>query len=477
MRNLYVVVLAGGVGSRFWPLSRELEPKQFLRFVEDRSLLQQAVGRVTGLIAPENIYVVANEQYKFQIQDQVSEFLIPSGNLIFEPQAKNTAPAIGLTAALIKARDPKAVTIVLPADHYFKNPKKLGAVFKKAAEAALENRLITIGIQPYCPHTGYGYLKIKDRISSRSSHLKVYPVEKFIEKPDQKKAERFFADKRYFWNSGMFVWKAGVILEEIDRYMPQLSGALSLMRSAVIDSGSWARIEPVSIDYGVLEKSSRVSMLCGDGLDWMDMGSWASYCNACQKDADGNVLKGDCLDIGSKGLAVLGKDRLVATIGLKDTIIVDTDDALLVCDKNRSEEVKNLVEHIRKGKRQEHFSHKNVRRPWGSYAVINTGELFKVKLVEINPGKRLSLQKHRHRSEHWVVVEGEAKIVIDRDVCYRGPNQSIYVPKEGVHRIENPTARPLKIVEVQCGTYLEEDDIERFSDDFNRKTIPSTVTV
>ena len=459
MKNTYAVILAGGVGSRFWPLSRELEPKQFLQFNGKKSLLQQTIQRVLPLVAPENVYIISNEQYKFQIQHQVTEFAVPASNIILEPQGKNTAPAIGLAAAYIYKRDPEAVMITLPADHHINHPERLTTILKKAIEAAGANKLVTIGIKPTSAHTGYGYIKANGN-----------KVIKFTEKPDKKTAEKYIKAKTYFWNSGMFVWKAEVILDEIKAHLPELYRTLALISQAKeLDSRIWAKITSISIDYGILEKSKRVVVIPAKDLGWSDLGSWSAFSAICDKDKNGNVLQADCVDFDSKDVSIFGKSRLIATIGLKDTVIVDTDDALLVCDKSRTEDVKKVVDHIKFAKRSEHFTHKTVKRPWGSYTVINHGNGFKVKLVQIDPHKRLSLQRHLKRSEHWVVVEGEAKITIDRDVYFRGPNQSIYVPQKGVHRLENATNNNLKIVEVQCGAYLEEDDIERVEDDFLRK--------
>jgi mannose-1-phosphate guanylyltransferase/mannose-6-phosphate isomerase len=321
-----------------------------------------------------------------------------------------------------------------------------------------EGKLVTIGIKPTSAHTGYGYIKSQG-----------HKVTRFTEKPDKKTAEKYVKAKTYFWNSGMFIWKANVILEELKKYLPELYRTLALMsQSSAIDSRVWSKISPISIDYGVLEKSKIVSVIPAKDLGWSDLGSWNAFSAVCAKDKNGNVVQADCIDFDSKDISVFGKKRLIATIGLKDTVIVDTDDALLVCDKNRTEDVKKVVDHIKHANRQEHISHTTVKRPWGSYTVIDTGYGFKVKLVVIDPGKRLSLQRHHQRSEHWVIVEGEARITIDRDIYYRGPNMSIYVPKKGVHRLENPGRGLLKIVEVQCGSYLEEDDIERIEDDHGR---------
>jgi len=458
--NTYAVILAGGIGSRFWPLSRELEPKQFLSFKGKQSLLQQTIERVLPLVPAENIIIIGSVQHKFELEGQVASYKISETNIILEPCGKNTAPAIGLAARMIVKRDSEATMIVLPADHYIPNEKKLLTLFKEGIKLAQEDYLVTIGIESTSAHTGYGYIKIRQQAVGNRQQGKACSVEKFTEKPDQKTAQKYFKSKQYFWNSGMFIWKAAVILEEIKNYLPDLSSRLSLTK--------WNSIKPISIDYGVLEKSRRVVMLPGKDLGWSDLGSWSAFSAICDKDKNGNIFQADAVDFDSQEVSVFGKSRLIATIGLKDLVIVDTDDALLVCDKNRTEEVKKVVDHIKLNKRQEHISHKTVKRPWGSYTVMNTGMGFKVKLVQIYPHKRLSLQRHLQRSEHWIVVEGEAKITVGRDVFYRKSNESIYVPKKGVHRLENATNKSLKIVEVQCGQYLEEDDIERMEDDFKR---------
>jgi mannose-1-phosphate guanylyltransferase/mannose-6-phosphate isomerase len=458
MPHTYAVILAGGTGSRFWPLSRELEPKQFLSFNAKKSLLQQTIERVLPLVPKENILIVGSTQHKFELEGQLGRYAIPIANIILEPCGKNTAPAIGLAARVIEKRDPQAIMIVLPADHYISRPDKLIGVLKKAVQASQDGNLITIGIKPTSAHTGYGYIKSQGK-----------KVVNFTEKPDKKTAEKYVKAKTYFWNSGMFIWKAQVILEEIKKHLPDLNRQLLQFRlQSDIDPKKWGEISSVSIDYGVLEKSNRVVVIPAGDIGWSDLGSWSAFSAICKKDKDNNVIQADCIDIDSQDISVFGKDRLIATIGLKDVVVVDTDDALLVCSKSRAEEVKKVVEQIKGKKRQEHYTHKTVKRPWGTYSVINMGNGFKVKLVQIAPHKRLSLQRHMQRSEHWVVVEGEAKITVDRDVYFRKANQSIYVPKKGIHRLENSGNIPLKIVEVQCGQYLEEDDIERMEDDFER---------
>lgn len=468
--NKFAVILAGGVGSRFWPLSRELEPKQFLSLHGNKTLLQQTIERIIPLVPASQIYIISNRQYKFQIQRQIAGFSIPDANVILEPQGRNTAPAIGLAAKHICLSNPDAAMIVLPADHHISDNRKLLSILKYSLKLAQKNHLVAVGITPDMPHTGYGYIKVNFRSKIKGSGIDAYSARRFVEKPDKKLAEVYFKQKCYFWNSGIFVWKANIILEQIKTFLPEVSKMLQLIESSFnIDPKIWNKITPISIDYGVLEKAGDVVVVSGKGLGWSDLGSWSALSNIHPKDSSGNIIKGDCIDIESRNITVLGNSRLIATVGLKDVVLIDTDDALLVCNRGRTEEVKSVVERIKKENRQEFYSHKTVKRPWGSYAVINIGGGFKVKLVQIEPHKRLSLQFHRYRSEHWVVVEGQAKVTNCKKEYLVNENESIYIPQGGIHRLENPTDGPLKIIEVQCGQYLEEDDIERLSDDFNRE--------
>lgn len=465
--NTFAVILAGGVGSRFWPLSRELEPKQFFNLHGKKTLLQQTIERVIPLVGPRGVYIVANHQYKFQVQKQISEYSIPDGHIILEPQGKNTAPAIGLAAKYLSKKNPQAIMIILPADHYIANTDKLLRYLACAKRLAERDYLVTIGITPDLPHTGYGYIKVNLKSKVKDSGMGAYSVDKFVEKPDKKQADSYFKAKCYFWNSGIFIWKAKLILEQIHKFLPDLHKTLQIINvSKGIDPVIWDKISPISVDYGVLEKTKDAIVIKGDGLGWTDLGSWAALSKILPKDAAGNIIQGDCIDIKSKNITVISGNRLIATIGLKDLILVDTDDALLVCNPNMTEEVKSIVEKIKAKNRQEYFSHKTVKRPWGSYSMINMGNGFKVKVVQVEPHKRLSLQFHHHRSEHWVVVEGKARVNICGKVSFLKENESIYIPKKGIHRLENPTDRHLKIIEVQCGQYLEEDDIKRIKNDF-----------
>jgi len=356
--NTFAVILAGGVGSRFWPLSRELEPKQFLNLHGKKTLLQQTIERVIPLVSGRRVYIISNQQYKFQIQKQISAYSIPDGHIILEPQGKNTAPAIGLAAKYLSLKDPEATMIVLPADHYIANNNKLLTDLRYAQRLAQKDYLVTIGITPDMPHIGYGYIKANLKSKVNNYGMYSYHVEKFVEKPDKKQAENYFKAKCYFWNSGMFVWKAKVILGQIQEFLPELYKILQTIDfSKGIGPAIWNKIKPISIDYGVLERSKEVVVIQGNGLGWSDLGSWAALSKIHPKNAAGNIIQGDSIDIKSKNIIVLGGNRLIATIGLNDLILVDTDDALLVCNRNMTEEVKSIVAKIKEKNRQEHFSH------------------------------------------------------------------------------------------------------------------------
>jgi mannose-1-phosphate guanylyltransferase/mannose-6-phosphate isomerase len=458
----YAVILAGGVGSRFWPFSRELEPKQFMKMIGQESLLQATIQRLKGVVAPARIYIITNKIYFYEVKAQVSKFRIPDKNIILEPQGKNTAPAVGLCAKLISQVDPDAVLLVLPSDHYIKNVGNFKKTLKKAIICAKNNFLVTLGIKPTAPSTGYGYIKVGKQQND------YWNVEKFLEKPDLNKAKRYFKNKCFYWNSGMFIWKASVLLEEIKRYLPGLYANLQLINSTDDIAKVWPQIEPISVDYGIMEHSKRIALI-GSNFYWTDLGSWEALAEIFPKDKKGNIISGDVLNLDSQGVCVFSKgNRLVSTIGIKNTIIADTPDALLVCNRDRAQEVKKLVDLMKSLNRKEHLVHLTERRPWGSFTVLQEGFGFKIKLIEIAPHKRLSLQRHKNRAEHWVVVSGMAKTTSGQKVSLVRSNQSIYIPQGKKHRLENTTNQPLRIVEVQTGNYLGEDDIERFDDDFKR---------
>ncbi|MCX5694167.1 MAG: mannose-1-phosphate guanylyltransferase/mannose-6-phosphate isomerase [Candidatus Omnitrophica bacterium] len=458
----YAVILAGGVGSRFWPFSRELEPKQFMKIIGQHSLLQATIQRLSGLVSPSRIYVITNKIYFYEVKAQVAKFRIPDKNIILEPQGKNTAPAVGLCAKLIGQIDPDAVLLVLPSDHYIKNVGNFKATLKKAVACAKNNFLVTLGIKPTTPSIGYGYIKVGKK---SSGHLQ---VQKFLEKPDLNKAREYFKDKSFYWNSGMFIWKASVLLEEIRAYLPGLYSSLKLINSVDDIPKVWPQIEAISVDYGIMEHSKRIALIPSN-FYWTDLGSWEALSEVFPKDRKGNIVSGNALNLDSQGVCVFSMgNRLVSTIGIKDAIIADTPDALLVCNRDKTQDVKKLVELMKSLNRKEHLAHLTERRPWGSFTVLQQGVGFKIKLIEIAPHKRLSLQRHKNRAEHWVVVFGTAKVVSGHRVVLVRSNQSIYISKGKKHRLENTTDKPLRIVEVQTGSYLGEDDIERFDDDFKR---------
>ncbi|MDD5560548.1 MAG: mannose-1-phosphate guanylyltransferase/mannose-6-phosphate isomerase [Candidatus Omnitrophica bacterium] len=458
----YAVILAGGVGSRFWPFSRELEPKQFMKIIGQTSLLQATIQRLRGVVETERVYIITNNIYFYEVKAQVAKFGIPDTNIILEPQGKNTAPAVGLCARLISRIDKEAVLLVLPADHYIKNINNFKSALKKAIACARHDFLVTIGVKPNAPSTGYGYIKVNGK---NNGHI---VVDKFLEKPSLNKAKEYYKDKKFFWNSGMFVWKASVFLEETRKYLPKLYAKLQLVNSISDIPKIWPGIEAISVDYGIMEQSRRIALIPAD-FYWTDLGSWDALAEIFPKDAKGNIANSDTLNMDSHGVCVFARgNRLVSTIGVNNMVIADTPDALLVCDRSRTQDVKQLVKRLKVLKRKEHQAHLTERRPWGSFTVLQQGLGFKIKLIELAPRKRLSLQRHKSRAEHWVVVSGTAKVSCAGKVSFVQSNESVYISKGRKHRLENPLGVPLKIVEVQTGGYLEEDDIERFEDDFKR---------
>lgn len=465
----YAVILAGGVGSRFWPLSRSLEPKQFLSLHSARSLLHDTLSRIKSTIHPENIFINTNKLYFPEIFNYTSKFFIPPSNIIFEPEGKNTAPSIAVASRLISLADPEAKLVILPSDHLIKNQKGFRSLLRYAFSLTglKASNLVVFGIFPEYPATGFGYIKVKGQ-RQKVKGQSIYQVERFVEKPDEKKARRIYQDKHYFWNSGMFFGYASTFLNEIKEKLPVLYRLVSQISKPNDINNIWKDIKPISFDYGILEKSKNLLMIPASNLGWSDLGTWASLDRILPKDKLTNTINADAVILGSKNITVFGKNRLIACLGLENLIIVDTPDALLITRKDKSEEVKRVVEELKKGNRQEVHLHKTVRRPWGKYTVLDKGSGFKIKLIEVSPKKALSLQRHMRRSEHWVVVEGRARITRGRKVYYVDANESTFIPLRYAHRLENPTDSPLKIVEVQSGDYLEEDDIVRLKDDFQR---------
>ena len=478
LSNLYAVILAGGSGTRFWPVSRERFPKQLLRIIGEETLIQQTVRRVLKTVPARNVYVVTNafqaETIKLQLSHWKNEL---ADNFVLEPEGRNTGPAIGLAALRLLRRDPDATMLVLPADHVIKGDGKFKQAVSFGYRMAQQGALVTFGIHPTGPETGYGYIQPdkRSRLGTIAS-LSGYKVRRFVEKPDLKKARRFLKIGGYLWNSGMFMWRADGFVEEFSLHQPTLLKGLRAI-DRMIETGGQApqlvkrykRLKSVSIDYGLMERSTRSAVIPVE-FSWLDVGSWNSLEKILPRDKRGNVTTGNIVDIDSQGSVFFATRRLVGSIGLSDMVVVDTPDATLVCPKSRSQDIKALVEILRRRGAPERLEHTVVYRPWGSYTVLEEAKGYKVKRISMLPGQRLSLQMHRQRSEHWVVIAGTARVTRDNEVFELGPGESTGIPKQTGHRLENPGTVPLEVIEVQYGTYVGEDDIVRYQDDYGRDT-------
>jgi mannose-1-phosphate guanylyltransferase/mannose-6-phosphate isomerase len=469
------VILSGGAGTRLWPLSRELYPKQLLALTGERTMLQQTALRLSGLAAAAPV-VVCNDAHRFLVAEQLRQLRTEPGAVVLEPFGRNTAPAIALAAhAALKggAEDPEL--LVLPADHVIKDV----AAFQKAVRVALpavqQGKLVTFGIVPSAPETGYGYIQRGEGCSGDGTSG-VYRITRFVEKPSVDRAQQFLQSGDYLWNSGMFMFRAGRYLQELERFAPQIArvcrsafeSAKSDLDFTRIDAKIFEQCPSDSIDYAVMEKTSDAVVVPLDA-GWSDVGSWSALHEACEADAHGNVSRGDVLAEDSQGCYLYSESRLVAVVGLSNHVVVETKDAVLVAPQNRVQDVKKLVSRLKESGRYEHSLHREVFRPWGSYDSIENGERFQVKRLKVEPGATLSLQMHHHRAEHWIVVSGTARITRDEEVFLLEENQSTYIPIGVKHRIENPGMIPLHIIEVQSGSYLGEDDIVRFDDRYGRK--------
>ncbi len=465
--RVYAVILAGGTGSRLWPLSRQNFPKQFLTLDGDASLLQTTINRLAPVIQAENVLIVTQEALA---KGEAYHALLPYQSL-FEPVGRNTAPAIALAAARLMIDGADPIMVVLPADHVIKDEVAFRAHLKTAIEAAEQNKLVTFGILPTRPDTGFGYIKAHAADTSG-----VYAVERFTEKPDLETAGEFLAEGDYFWNSGMFVWRASVILAEIKQHLPVVYQIVQDIVAESRNSGNFqqaveknfAAMPSISIDYGVLEKSTRVSLIPCD-IGWNDVGSWQALHELSAKDASGNALQGNVIAVDCKNSLIRAEKRLVAAIGLEDICVIETADAILISKSDQTQRVREVVDALELRGATEHVNHIKVSRPWGSYAVLEEeANIFKIKRIEVAPGARLSLQSHRQRSEHWVVVSGTATVTNGDEVFTVHKNQSTYIPIGTQHRLENCGNEPLHIVEVQVGEYLGEDDIQRYEDNYGR---------
>ena len=476
IRRLYPVIMAGGSGTRFWPLSRHLFPKQLLRIGGEHTLIQETMQRVLGCVPAANVLISTNAAQADLIRVQLTEWKEDIKNgFIVEPEGRNTAPAIALAALEVLKRDPDGLMLVVPADHVVTGQRDFEAAVELGAQLAAGGYLVTFGIKPIRPETGYGYIRPNRKITiGKRGSLRGYTVAKFVEKPNVTKASQYLKVGNYFWNSGMFVWRAGTILDEIRLHQPGLSKAMVQIRELMTSNASqhtidevYRRIAPVSIDNGVMEKSSKAAVV-PVAFRWSDVGSWGSLDEVAVKDKAGNVMTGRVVDIESIRSIVYADRRVVATIGLQDMVVVDTPDATLVCPKSRAQDVKKIVDILKRQQAPEHLEHLTIERPWGTYTVLEEGPGFKVKRVTVNPGGRLSLQLHHKRSEHWVVIAGTARVTRGDEMFDLQIGESTAIPVETRHRLENPGRETLHIIEVQNGPYLGEDDIVRFQDDYGR---------
>jgi mannose-1-phosphate guanylyltransferase/mannose-6-phosphate isomerase len=468
---LVPVILSGGAGTRLWPLSRELYPKQLLPLVGPVTMLQETLQRLAGLETAAPI-VVCNETHRFLVAEQLRAIGCQSGAIVLEPAGRNTAPAIALAAhAALAADKGDGLLLVLPADHVIRDVPAFQAAVAGAAVAARADHLVSFGVVPRSAEIGYGYIR-RGAVEGCA-----FRIAQFVEKPPLERAAQFVASGDYYWNSGMFLFRARRYLEELDRHAPDIAaacraafaGAVRDLDFTRVDVNSFAACRADSIDYAVMEKTADAVVVPLDA-GWSDVGSWSALYEASDPDADGNVLRGDVLAFDTHGSYVYSEERLVATLGLVDHVVVETKDAVLVAPRDRVQEVKQIVARLKNAGRYEHSLHREVFRPWGSYDSIDSGERFQVKRLIVRPGGVLSLQMHHHRAEHWVVVSGTARITRGEETYLLEENQSTYIPIGVRHRIENPGRIPLHIIEVQSGAYLGEDDIVRFEDRYGRQS-------
>ena len=464
------IILAGGSGTRLWPLSRTHYPKQLLKLFGDVTMLQQTLLRLRGLPDLAAPIVVCNEEHRFMVAEQLHEIGEKIASILLEPVARNTAPALAIAAIHAATLEQDPVLLVLSADHMIRDVPVFQQAVKNAVLAAEKNHLATFGVQPTRPETGYGYIKTVKGSSDIFS-----PVEKFVEKPNLQTAETYLAEGCYFWNSGMFVFKTSVFLNELSKQSPELVSAVTSAKEKSkqdldfirIDKESFSQAPNISIDYALMEKSQNV--VCVPlNAGWSDVGDWKSFSDLNEQDASGNSFIGDSIDVGSTNTLVFSRDKLVATLGVDNLMIINTPDAVLVADKNQAQQVKSIITQIEKQKRKEHLQHREIYRPWGCYDAIDDGDRYQVNLIRVKPGGSLSLQIHHHRAEHWIVVKGTALVKKGDEEYLLSENESTYIPVGVSHRLSNPGKITLEIVEVQSGSYLEEDDVVRLQDSYGR---------
>jgi len=475
MHDLFPVILSGGSGTRLWPLSRAMYPKQFIRFSSSQAL--SFLAATLQRLKPEHGFqpptIVCNADHRFLVQEEAGSIQVSPRVIVLEPVARNTAPAIAVAALHVARENPAGILVVTPSDQAIQDEPAFIDAVRRAADVAATGRFVLFGITPDGPHTGYGYIQRGDPLPEFPG---VFNVEGFTEKPDEETARSYLAAGTYTWNSGIFVLGAKAFLEELGRLQPAIREAASdALAKATQDLGflrldpeAFARSPGISVDYAVMEKTDKAAVLPVE-MGWSDVGSWSSLWEIGARDKDGNAVEGDALLEATTNTYVHSDRALVSTLGVKDLVIVDTPDALLVADRSKAQDVSRIVARLKEAGRKEHEQHLRSYRPWGFFETLNIGPRFQVKLLHVKPGGKLSMQMHHHRSEHWVVVHGTAKVTVGDEEKLVGENQSVYIVATQWHRLENPGRTPLEMIEVQIGSYLGEDDIVRADDIYNRR--------
>ncbi|WP_345814570.1 mannose-1-phosphate guanylyltransferase/mannose-6-phosphate isomerase [Paraburkholderia sp. PREW-6R] len=471
--HIHPVILCGGSGTRLWPMSRGGYPKQYLRLNGEHTLVQQTALRLNGIADICAPIVVTNNDQRFLVAEQLRQVDVKSAAIVLEPASRNTAPAIAVAALLALRESAEALLLVLPSDHVITGEAAFIKAAADAAQIAQDGYLVTFGITPTEPHTGYGYIRAGQNLIDDAQ---TFAVDAFVEKPDAATAQRFLADGGYYWNSGMFMLKASTFMEELRRYEPDIARQAELSLDAAQRDNDFTRLEAdafsaspnISIDHAVMEKTQRAAVVAVSDLGWNDIGSWTALAGIAERDAQGNALLGDVLTDGVTNSYIRSEHRLVAAIGMDNVVIVETADAVLVTRRDLAQDVKKIVAQLNALGRHESVTHRRVVRPWGSYEGIDSGDRFQVKRIVVSPGAQLSLQMHHHRAEHWIVVKGTAMVTNGDKEIVLTENQSTYIPLGVTHRLLNPGKIPLELIEVQSGTYLGEDDIVRFEDTYGR---------
>ena len=461
---MYGIILAGGSGSRLWPLSRELYPKQLLNLNSDISLLQSTFERLNKFMPAENIVSITNTKHTPNVKSQL-EHIAKNISVLSEPLSKNTAPAIALATKFIQQKGGDEIILVVPSDHLIENNEKFIATVEKGEKLAQEGYIVTFGIEPNYPETGYGYINVLNE-----PVLDGFKVKEFVEKPDSVTAQKYIDAKTYYWNSGIFMFKASTMIEELKKHAPKISEIMDefdFSDSDKIEYNLFEKMPSISIDYAIMEKSDKIALVKLES-DWNDLGSWQSIYDVSKKDENNNVMIGHVLDENSKNTFVYASSKLVATIGLDDIVLVETEDAILACKKDNTQDVKKIFDTLKKQNDNTHLIHKTVYRPWGFYTVLAQGPGFLTKLIHVDTDQKLSVQSHNHRSEHWVVLSGKAKVVLEGNDYILSTGNSIDIPLKAIHSLQNPFEEALEIIEVQLGELLIEDDIVRYEDMYGR---------